>query len=153
MQIEIEQLAPIRVAAVRHVGPYNQIGKAFERLGALAGPSGLVQPPNGPMLGIYHDDPRQTPAEKLRSDAGIAVQEGTPIPDGLEEQRIPGGRYARVTHVGPYEGLSEAWPQFGISLGAGGYRMRAGPGFEIYRNDMSTTPKAELRTDLYMPVE
>ncbi|MGH7713196.1 MAG: GyrI-like domain-containing protein, partial [Gemmatimonadaceae bacterium] len=54
MQIEIEQLAPMRVGAVRHVGPYDQIGKSFERLGALAGPAGLFQPPDALMLGIYY---------------------------------------------------------------------------------------------------
>jgi AraC family transcriptional regulator len=153
MEIAIEQLPPMRVGAVRHVGPFNQIGAAFQRLGSLAGPAGLFQAPGAVMLAVFHDDPRVTPAEQLRSDAAIVVGEGTRLPEGLTEQMLSGGRYARGTHVGSYEGLRTAWPQFMESLGAGGHRPRTGPAFEVYRNDMRTTPEAELRTDLYMPIE
>lgn len=153
MQIEIEQLAPMRVGAVRHVGPYNQIGSKFQQLGALAGQAGLFQVPGAVLLGIFHDDPRSTPADQLRSDAAIAVSDATRLPEGLSEQTVPGGRYARFTHIGDYESLPDAWSQFGASLGAGAYRLRPGPGLEIYRNDMASTPREQLRTDLYMPVE
>ena len=105
------------------------------------------------MLAIFHDDPKSTPPQQLRSDAAIAVKAGTPLPDGLSELFVSGGRYARATHMGAYEGLPDAWAQFGASLGSSGYRMGKGPGLEIYRNDMSQTPKEELRTDLYLPVE
>ncbi len=153
MAIEIEQLNTMRVGAVRHVGPYNQIGPKFQQLGAIAGQAGLFHSPGALMMGIFHDNPRETPVDKLRSDAAIAVSDDTRLPEGLTEQVVPGGRYARFTHIGDYEGLPGAWSQFSESLGSGAYRMREGPGLEIYRNDMRTTPKEELRTDLYMPVE
>jgi AraC family transcriptional regulator len=153
MQIEIEQLPRMRVGAVRHVGPFNQIGKSFQQLGAIAGQAGLFQAPGALMMGIFHDDPRETLAEKLRSDAAIAVSDGTRLPEGLTEQVVPGGRYARYTHIGDYEGLPGAWTQFTALLGAGAYRMREAPGLEVYRNNPMNTPKEELRTDLYMPVE
>lgn len=153
MTIEIEQLNTMRVGAVRHTGPYNQIGSKFQQLGAIAGPAGLFQVPGALMMGIFHDNPRETPAEKLRSDAAIAVGDSTRLPEGLSEQVVPGGRYARFTHIGDYEGLPGAWTQFSELLGAGAYRMRAAPGLEIYRNNPMNTPKEELRTDLYMPVE
>ena len=41
MQVDIEHLPDLRLATVTHVGPYNQIGKAFEKLGMIAGPRGL----------------------------------------------------------------------------------------------------------------
>jgi len=153
VHIEIEQLPALRVGAVRHVGPYTQVGKAFERLGALAGPAGLFQMPDAVMLGIYHDDPQTTPNEQLRADAAVVVKEGTRLPDGLTERVIPAGRYARATHVGAYDGLPRAWAEFGASLGSGGYSVGSGPGLEIYRNDMARTPQDELRTDLYMPLD
>jgi AraC family transcriptional regulator len=152
MAIEIEQLNTMRVGAVRHVGPYDKIGPKFQQLGAIAGQAGLFQAPGAVMLGIFHDNPRETPAENLRSDAAIAVSGETPLPEGLTEQVVPGGRYARFTHIGSYEGLPGAWTQFSASLGSA-YRMREGPGLEIYRNNPMNTPKEELRTDLYMPVE
>ncbi len=153
MAIEIEQLNTMRVGAVRHVGPYNQIGPKFQQLGAIAGQAGLFQAPGALMMGIFHDNPRETPADKLRSDVAIAVSDETRLPDGLTEQVVPGGRYARFTHIGSFEGLPGAWTQFTTSLGSGAYRLREGPGLEIYRSDMATTPEDKLQTDLYMPVE
>ena len=153
MQIAIEQLPPMRVGTVRHVGPFDQIGASFQRLGALAGAAGLFQEPGAVMLAIFYDDPRVTPAAELRSDAAIVVNEATRLPEGLTEQVVPGGRYARGTHIGSFEGLPTAWPDFIDSLGSSGYRPGAGPALEVYRSDMATTPEAELRTDLYMPLD
>jgi AraC family transcriptional regulator len=153
MDVEIKQMPALRVAAVRHAGPYSQIGKAFERLGAIAGPAGLFQQPGAVMIAIYHDDPDTTPQDQLRSDAGIVVPEHVRLPEGLVEQRIPEGRYARTEHVGPYEELADAWARFkGEALPAGGHRIGARPSYEIYRNDPMKVPKQELRTDIYIPV-
>jgi hypothetical protein len=37
MNVEIKALPALRVATLRHVGPYNRISEAFGRLGPLAG--------------------------------------------------------------------------------------------------------------------
>ena len=84
----------------------------------------------------------------------MSIAEGDPLPSGLTERRVAGGRYARTTHVGPYERLADAWSRFmGEWLPASGYRIGAGGTYEIYRNDPTTTPKDQLRTDLYIAVE
>jgi AraC family transcriptional regulator len=153
VEIVIEEVPRMRTGAVRHVGPHNQIGQAFGRLGTLAGPAGLLGAPGALMLGIYHDDPRATPPNQLRSDAAIVVSEGTQLPEGLTEQVVAGRRYARATYVGPYDGLPDAWGELTTALGSTGHRRSEGPSLEIYRSDMASTPAAELRTDLYLPVE
>lgn len=56
MNVTLEDLPALRVAAVRHVGPYNRIAEAFARLGEVAGPAGLVVD-GAMMLALYHDDP------------------------------------------------------------------------------------------------
>ncbi len=153
MHIELEQLPPLRVAAVAHVGPYNQIGEAFERLGAIAGRAGLFAHPGAMMLATYDDDPDGKPAEELRSHAGISIPDDVPLPDGAVEQRIDGGTYARYTHIGPFDNLGDVWSRFmGEALPASGHLLADGPALEIYRSDMRTTPKEQLRTDLLVPV-
>ncbi|MCY1004512.1 AraC family transcriptional regulator [Nannocystis pusilla] len=109
MHVDIETKPALRVATVTHVGPYNRISEAFARLGALAGPAGLFATPAAAMVAIYYDDPEVTPPEQLRSDAGLVVPEGVDLPAGLGEQRLPAGRYARTTHIGPYTQLGDAW--------------------------------------------
>lgn len=152
MNVVVKDMPEMRVAAVRHVGPYNQIAQAFERLGAIAGPAGILQGPPT-MIAIYHDDPESVPQDQLRSDAGVVVPDGVQLPDGLGEQRILAGRYARTTHIGPYEQLGDVWARFlGEWLPANGHRVSPGVSFEIYVNNPTTAPKNELRTDLYIPI-
>ena len=43
MDVQIKELPALRVAAVRHIGPYEEITEAFERLGEIAGPAGMTQ--------------------------------------------------------------------------------------------------------------
>ena len=151
MDVEIKAMPELRVAGVHHTGPYNQISEAFGRLGQIAGPAGLMRQPSGAMIAIYHDDPETTPPSQLRSDAGIVVAEHVPLPDGLDEQRIAAGRYARAVHVGPYEELGDAWARFmGEWLPASGYRLGPGASYEIYRNDPTKVAKEDLRTDMYI---
>lgn len=151
MSVEIKDLPELRVATVSHVGPYNQIGPAFMKLGELAGKAGLFGP-DANMLGIYHDDPRTTPAQDLRSAAGVTLAPDAKVPTGLLEQRVPAGRYASMTHVGPYEQLPEAWNRFMSELPQSG-KPGHGPSLEIYRNTPETAPQDKLITELYVPVD
>jgi AraC family transcriptional regulator len=153
MDVTIEDLPELRVAAVTHVGPYQRISEAFARLGGIAGPAGLVRPPQTRMLAIYHDDPETTPADKLRADAGVTVPEGIPLPEGVHEERLPAGKYARTTHVGPYTLLGDVWSRFmGDWLPKSGHRVGAGFGYEVYRNTPENAAPEQLQTELYLPL-
>jgi AraC family transcriptional regulator len=153
MNVEIKDLPVLRVATVRHVGPYEQIPQAFERLGAIAGAAGLFGRPGVAMMGLYHDDPDTTAADKLRSDAALVVPEGLAIPEGLVEARLPAGRYACTLFVGPYEQLGEAWARLKHQwLPSSGRRGRPGVSYERYLNTPGEVPDEQLKTELCMPV-
>jgi AraC family transcriptional regulator len=154
MDVTIENMPELRVGAVHHVGPYNQIPNAFRKLGEIANASGIVEKPGVAMLAIYHDDPETTPANELRSEAALTFGADAKLPTGLDEHRLPGGRYAHTTHVGPYEELGDVWARFmGEWLPASGERIANSPSYEIYRNTPMDTPKEKLRTDLYIPLQ
>jgi AraC family transcriptional regulator len=154
MQIALDQLPSLRLATVPHIGPYNQIGKAFEQLGMIAGRTGLFAHPGAMMIATYDNDPDGTPVDELRSHAGISIPDDVPLPGGTVEQRIDGGTYARYTHIGPFDALGDVWSRFmGEALPASGHMLAEGPALEIYRSDMRTTPKEKLRTDLLVRVE
>ncbi len=154
MNVDIQPMPEMRVAAISHLGPYNTIFEACQRLGAIAGPAGLLKHPGAAMVAIYHDDPDTTPQAELRSDAGIVVPADVAIPNELFEIRLPAGRYARTTHVGPYTLLGDAWARFmGRWLPESGHRVGTGTPYEIYRNTPMTAKPDELRTDLYLPID
>lgn len=154
MHIQVQDRPALRVAAVHHRGPYNTISQAFERLGAVAGPAGLFAQSGAAMIGIYHDDPEALPAAELRSEAAIVVAEGTHIPAELTELRIPAGRYAMTTHVGPYTQLGDTWARLmGEWLPSSGERLGPGMSYEIYVNDPGSAAPGELRTELYLQLQ
>jgi len=153
MDVVIETMPTRRLATVRHVGPYSQIGEAFHRLGTLAAAGGLYAHVDPRMLGLYHDDPETTSAAELRSDAALVVRDDVPLPAGLVEVILPAGRYARSTHRGAYSALGDAWARLmGTWLPGSGYRVGAGPSYECYVTDPRTTPTEDLQTDLYLPI-
>lgn len=153
MDIDIQTMPELRVATVRHVGPYQHISEAFQRLGERAGRAGLIGQ-NGMMMAIYHDDPDATPPDELRSDAALVVEEGAMLPEGLGEARLPAGRYARATHRGAYARLGDSWARLlGEWLPASGHRLGAGKSYEVYRNTPMTVAEDALITELYVPIE
>ena len=151
MQVEIKELPEQRVATVSHVGPYDKIGPAFMKLGEIAGAAGLFGP-GAAMIGVYHDDPRTTPAEKLRAEAAVTLSPGTKVPAGLGEERLPAGRYLTTTHVGPYDKLPDVWSEFMGEVAKRG-QPGAGASLEIYRNAPGMVPDDELVTELYTPIK
>jgi AraC family transcriptional regulator len=156
--VHIVELPARRLAAVRHVGPFEQIGAAFTRLGAWtdAHPGATTGAP----LAIYIDDPSTTPPESLRSDAAVPIADGIPVGGvpgmgvpGVGEAHLPGGRYAVMTHVGPYSGLGPAWGRFMVALAELGLELDSRrPCFEVYQDEPGEVDESELVTVLHQPV-
>jgi AraC family transcriptional regulator len=150
MEVTVKEMAGLRVATIPHVGPYDRISEAFARLGEIADAAGL---PETALLAIYHDDPQTTPASALRSAAAIVVSPHAKVPQGLVEYRLPAGRYACTTHIGPYERLGDAWARLlGEWFPRSGHRLREGGSYEIYRNTPASVPQEELETELCVPL-
>ena len=147
MNVNVRNQPELRVAGIRHIGPYHEIGRAFGRLGGMIG----GPPPTGAqMIAVFHDDPDTTPADRLRSDAAMSLPQAAHTPNGLIEQRIPAGRFASVVHKGSYEDLPKTWEKLKKEwLPANGHRA-ANPSYEIYLNNPMTTPKPELLTEIFV---
>lgn len=152
MQVEIRQFEPRSAVCMTHHGPYFMIGKTFGELGAWLQETGLTA---GLQLAIYYDDPEGTPAAELKSDAGAFVPDDFVTDDPrVHIVDVAGGMYAVGTHVGPYDGLPNAWGEMiGKWLPSSGYAFGDSPGFEVYVDCCSTVPAAELRTEICVPVK
>ncbi len=150
--VDVRTLAPRRVAALRHTGPYMEIGQTFERLMQWAGRRGLIGP-DTEMLAVFYDDAEQRPPEQLRSDACIAVPDEIEGDGDVVIQTIEGGEYAVALHRGPYHLLPTVYRWiYSEWLVQNGRRPRALPPYEIYRNDPSTTKPDDLLTEVYVPL-
>lgn len=146
-----DRLPPTRVAFVRHTGPYAEVGHAWGRLFAWAGPRRLVDRTTR-ILGIVHDDPEVTPPDKVRYDAGIVVSAGF-RPEGEIGVQEVGGEYAVCEHRGAYETIGDTYARLcGEWVPGTGRELHSGPAIEVYRNSPREVGRDDLLTDLYLPL-
>jgi AraC family transcriptional regulator len=153
MNVRIETVSPRRVAFLRHVGPYREVGPTFGKLMAWAGPRGLLGP--GTMvMGVAHDDPEVTAPDKLRYDACITVNNGFTPQGEVGVQEIGGGEYAITTHRGPYDLVNETIARLcGEWLPTSGREARSAPCLGVFLNSPQNAAPADLLTDVYLPLE
>lgn len=149
--VEIRDLPDMTVAALPHRGPYDRIGATF---GALDG-----QIAASPLAGhvregvaLYYDMPGQVPDNELRAHAGM-VTDGAAVPAGFDALVLPGGRHAVLTLTGPYSLIPEGWAYlYGTWLPQSYAAPADRPPFEMYVNDMATTPPDQLVTLICLPL-
>ena len=148
MQASIKTITPLRVAFVRHVGPYDQCDAAWNKLCAWAGPKGLLGPQTA-FIGLCHDDPEVTRPENIRYDACATVPAGFAPEGEVGVKEIGGGDYATALHVGPFDGLHAAYAWLcGVWAAEQGLELAGEPSLEFYLDDPDTTPPEKMRTEI-----
>jgi len=153
MKVEIKQLQPMRVAFMRDVGPYDEVGKTWDQFLTVMGKDGYLAG-NPMMLGICHDDPEVTPPAKIRYDACLTVGEEFQPSGEIGVQTVAGGAYAVTTHTGPYNEVGRTYTEFlGQWMPRSGYELGNAPCFEVYVNHPESTAPEELLTDIYAPLQ
>lgn len=153
LTVKVVELPEQRVAFVRHIGPYQDCGKAWEALCMWAGMRGYLQP-GIDFIGLCHDDPEVTPPENIRYDACISIDCEIKPEGKIGTQLIAGGLHAVTTHYGSYNTLNETYASLcGRWAPANGYELRSLPSREVYLNSPNETPEDELITDIYVPIE
>jgi len=153
--VEIRRIEPIRVATMRQVGPYDQIGALFDRLMAWAGRHRMIGPATR-VLGLCYDDPEMTPPSRCRYEACLALDPGQSVTPGSDvgEILIQGGEYAVAVHRGQHCDLPETYALIcGRWCPRVGREIRDVPCIENYLNHPRNTPVEDLRTEVYVPLQ
>ncbi len=105
-------------------------------------------------IGISHDDPSITDAEKCRYDACVTIKKEVQPEGEIGVKVVEGGKYAVFKHVGPYANLGEAYDLIYRNwLPASGYELRDTPCFDKYMNNPDKTKAEKLQTYIYIPVK
>jgi AraC family transcriptional regulator len=105
-------------------------------------------------ISIYHDDPKVTTSEKLRTDVCLVLPKPAEPKGEIGVKEIAGGKYAVFLYQGPYTNLRIVYDTiFAQWLPGSGYELRNAPLFEKYVNDPSRTEEAKLKTEIYIPLQ
>lgn len=138
----------LRVVALRETIPtYADESALWERFVSELQGQGLFR--GGVCGAVDHDEEYQE--SDVDKEVFLQVPPGATAKAPLVIRDLPEQRTARATYTGPYDGIGAACDQLvrwatdhGLS-GVGGM-------IYVYRNDVRTTPAAELLTEIYLPV-
>lgn len=153
-EVSVRTLAPTRFVFVRHHGAFADVGEVWARFVALAS-STMGFTGDEQLLGRYPDDPEITSVDKVRFDVGfVRPTELGSLADGLREETLEGGLFAVAEHRGSYATLHETYLALvGGFFPSTGRELGEGPCLEFYLNSPRDTPEAELRTEVWAPIE
>jgi AraC family transcriptional regulator len=139
--------------------------QGFGELLPAIGRAGLM-PRMQSCLAMFPDEPQGKDDQQARmltgavfdhsllNRSGSVARPEIELSGTLRWMQQPAGRYAVFTHIGPYSALHESWTfVYRDWLPATGYPLRDVPPFELYVTNPETTPPAQSRTDLYLPLE
>jgi hypothetical protein len=117
----------------------NNEKAVIERTGFIKNPQGLRGPSSCCESGIIMNDPGLL--HHANSNTGIAKRD------------VPKGKWAVITHKGPYNTLWQTWNHiFSRWIHMSGLALRPGDPFEVYLNNQRTTSPEDLLTEIYVPV-
>lgn len=151
-KIEIKQMPELNLIYCRHMGAFNKIGQAYEKLFKWAVPRGLVTSSTKTVT-VYHDDPAVTGVEKVRQDASIIVENDVKVEGEIGKSTVSAGKYA-IGHFEIKETEFElAWNTMCSWLTESGYQPGEGSTYELYHNDYNEHPEHKFIVDICIPVK
>ncbi|HUD25647.1 MAG TPA: AraC family transcriptional regulator [Burkholderiaceae bacterium] len=153
MKVKIIDRPAVRVAYLRHVGPYGQPLSAFWQQVVypwLATNDLLDQP----RYGISHDDPGITAPEKCRYDACVEAPASFVATGATLMTTIPGGKYAATHFRGTPLEIGQTWSALLRDwLPSSGMQLDARPCFEYYpRDGQYDAGSGAFSCDIVIPV-
>lgn len=134
--LEKETIEPIRVASVTLVGPYEKWGVGLMELKDWVDRKGITI--TGKPIGLFYDNPTQSRAEELRSDACLPIEGEVRSEGRFQVKELPGGMAAKTKHSGPPSEYTRTYGAFLEGIIKAGY-MFEGPAretFEEAREDL-----------------
>jgi len=154
MEVEIRESQQITVAAMRHKGPYSEIGDKLRVLEEWAKGSESVDE-TAQYIAIYYDNPSWNLESRLRSDACLVCDENFQgDPDaGVESLTVGGGEEVIAVHKGSDEKLAKAyeWLIFSWMIQNKVYPS-GGAIYNIFLNNPDEVEEAELLTEIHVPL-
>lgn len=98
---EVVTVADKLVACVRYKGKYEEVGKYIGILYKNVGGKGLSEP-----FTMYHDDSYTEEG----ADVEVCIEVKSAINKGeVKTRHLIGGQFASITHIGPYDTLSNSY--------------------------------------------
>jgi AraC family transcriptional regulator len=152
VRIEVVELQPFRAAALRNIGDYADLDRAYRALFDWLTDRGGLESIEG-IWGSPHDDRRDAVPESSVFDCYLATQAGLSAEGAIQLTTLQGGRYVMHRHVGAYELLDDIHDAlFTHVIESDELKLRDAPVLHRYINDPDSVAPEALETEVCVPV-
>ncbi|HEU5048259.1 MAG TPA: GyrI-like domain-containing protein [Rickettsiales bacterium] len=104
-------------------------------------------------VGLSHIDSSKKGNDAFVYQAGMLLRTSpATVPEGLQLRTLAKGKYASFLLTGSYMQLPQAYPAAFEILAKKGYSTRDDFCIEKYLTNAETTPEAELKTEILIPI-
>jgi len=151
-EIGVKTVPAADVVWLTHVGPYDAIGPAIDRLLDGVMQAGLM--PMGPVCGTYLNDPGTVAADRLETRLSVPVMvtgEPPALAEGLTFEQRPETRVAFAWHRGEFAGEGEAHARL-MAWVANEKKKPAGPPRSLWYHDPEITVAEDMITEVQVPL-
>jgi len=153
---KIQELPDRTVIYTTLVGNYktNEYGTAWEQLWGQVKEQKLFTK-GIEHLGVSHDDPYVTEADKCRYDACLVIHKPAEPKGNIGVKTIKGGKFAVFMYQGSYDFLNEAYDYiYGEWLLNNKVELRNDvPSMEKYISNPNRVAPEKLKTEIYLPIQ
>jgi len=110
LPVEVVLMPKLRLATLRHVGPYERTLSGWKEL-ELKLPGRPWERPGTRLMTVYHDDWLVKPGHTQRCDLGFTVPHDLRLPAGMHEMWVPRGLYIATRAALTRAENPEVWEQ------------------------------------------
>ena len=153
LEVQIKEVEAVTVMSLSFTGPYDQTRAKLEHL--MSWLLRVGHPYSGKPFGCYYDDPAKVPADQLRGEVCLPIEESCEAQEDIVRKPLPAVTVACAVFTGPHAETHQAYAQVFEWIGANGYRYVEGePTREVFLNMYAQEEEsAEPATEIQIPVE
>ena len=150
--VSVQQIENLDLAYISHKGDLEKIGEVYNRLIHWATPKGLMNQENLRLITIYHDSPKVTSPDNIRSSIAIVLNNKTTVSGEVSLKTFsPGKCLVARFEITPNE-FQQAWESSFVYMSEKGYVKGIQDPFEIFYNNCQDHPENKFIVDLCIPI-
>ncbi|MCL1049745.1 AraC family transcriptional regulator [Shewanella abyssi] len=155
VNVELTTRAVTMVAVLEHHGAPYTLNNSIQQFITWRKASQESPVATSQSIGVPYNDPNIVPAEQFHFDiCGEVAQKVQPNDHGVITKVIPGGRFAKIRHLGSHQQMDEKIYLFYRDwLPNSGETLNDFPLFFQYINLFPEVPESELITDIYFALK
>lgn len=150
-KIEVKQMPEMHLASVSSIGVQN-VENAFNKVIEWGISKKLFPGKNLKMIAVYHDSFKVTPADKVRINACMLLDEPVKNEDDVFPEILATGKYIVGNFFIGLDEFEQGWNGLFLWMDEKGYQFRKSFPYEIYHTNYKEHPEGKMNVDFCIPI-